>query len=187
MKTHYTYLLIHRETKEFYIGVRTCVGIPEDDNNYKGSMFSWTPDRSKLDKTILRTFNTREEANEHEHELINLFFRDPLNRNYNYGGQFCVVGRKMSDEERKRRSERMKGRIFSEEHKRKLSKPKKAKMTDEVKLKISTAKKGTICSEETKRKLSEAKRGKKHSEETKRKISMSEKATKNILKSKSLF
>lgn len=81
MKTHYTYILLHKETDEFYIGVRTCEGNPDKDN-YKGSMIRWKPDKSKLDKKVLRTFDTREEANQHEYELIELFIKDPLNRNY---------------------------------------------------------------------------------------------------------
>ena len=82
MKTHYVYFLIKKETGEFYIGSRSCTKHPDYDFKYKGSMVTWKTDKLSLEKKILRIFQTREEAFEHESELIKKFIKDPLNRNY---------------------------------------------------------------------------------------------------------
>ena len=108
MKTHYTYLILDKETKEFYIGVRTCEGDPKEDT-YMGSMATWkrqenfNQDRHK--KTILSVYATREEANEAEFELIEKFYKDPLNRNYHNNKKLCVLGKTLSDDHKLKISE----------------------------------------------------------------------------------
>jgi hypothetical protein len=84
MRHHYTYCLIEKNTGEFYIGSRSTKDniSPEDDKKYLGSMVRWKPNKKKLVKRILSTFKTRTEAFEQESELIKLFIKDPLNRNY---------------------------------------------------------------------------------------------------------
>ena len=79
---HYVYKLIHEKTGEFYIGSRTCKIDPSLDN-YMGSMITWKPDKSLLNKIVLKSFNTRNEANSFEVKLIKKWFSHPLNRNYN--------------------------------------------------------------------------------------------------------
>jgi hypothetical protein len=80
---HYTYLLIDPVTGQFYIGSRTCKGVTPQEDKYMGSMCAWKPeDKSRLKKTILREFSTREEADYHEGKLQKLFINDPLNENY---------------------------------------------------------------------------------------------------------
>jgi hypothetical protein len=80
-KIFYTYLLVFRETGEFYIGSRGFKGNPINDK-YMGSMNTWQVDKSVLHKTILSCFDNREEALQHEADLILNFIKDPLNRNY---------------------------------------------------------------------------------------------------------
>jgi len=80
-KIFYTYMLINRPTGEFYIGSRGSKIEPNLDT-YMGSMKTWKVDKTLLDKVIIRTFSTREDVMKHESELISLFIKDPLNRNY---------------------------------------------------------------------------------------------------------
>lgn len=82
----------------------------------------------------------------------------------------------MSEEQKQKLSEALKGRIISEAWKRKLSEAQKGrKHTLETRQKMSETRKGIPRSEETKQKISDAKKGKKLSEETKRKISEAKK------------
>lgn len=81
MKSHYVYLLLHPSTNEFYIGVRSCIGDPLYDK-YMGSMVSWKVNKDILNKYIIRTFSNRCDAEQHEIDLLKIFIKDPLNRNY---------------------------------------------------------------------------------------------------------
>ena len=66
---HYTYLLSSTTQEKYYIGVRSCTYTPSSDP-YKGSSKSMTKaDKDTCTKTILKEFNTRKEALEHEVEL----------------------------------------------------------------------------------------------------------------------
>jgi hypothetical protein len=82
MKYYYIYKLEHIETKEFYFGSRGCKCEPEKDNDYLGSMYIWKPDKTKLIKTIIKIFETREEAISKEADFIKENINNPLNRNY---------------------------------------------------------------------------------------------------------
>jgi group I intron endonuclease len=104
-----------------------------------------------------------------------------------------TLGRKASEETKRKMSESRKGRVspmkgktFSEESRRKISESLKGrKHSEETKRKMSETKKGKPRSEETKRKISESLKGRKHSEETKRKMSESQKGRKPWNKGKS--
>lgn len=71
--THYTYRLTNEETGQFYIGVRTCPGSPENDSGYMGSG-SWplamARKKTPLTKTVIGVYETREQANLAEAQLI---------------------------------------------------------------------------------------------------------------------
>ena len=79
---HYVYKLEHIETKQFYIGSRTSVKHPSLDS-YMGSMKTWTPDKTKLKKIIIKDdFDDRESATLYESVLIQENILDTLNENY---------------------------------------------------------------------------------------------------------
>ena len=66
---HYTYMLIDPTTDMKYIGVRSCK-CPILEDKYKGSSKIMTADEKlRSDKMIIKTFDTRQEAMEHEIEL----------------------------------------------------------------------------------------------------------------------
>ena len=90
---HYVYKLEHMETREFYIGSRSCKCHPSMDS-YKGSMLTWKADKNKLIKTIIKEdFSNRSEANLYESELIRKFIDGPLNMNFHIPGEkFHTVG-----------------------------------------------------------------------------------------------
>lgn len=127
MKFNYTYIIKDIKTNEFYIGVRSSNKKPQDDE-YMGSMKTWVRmegfNKNNLRKTILSTYETREEACKVENELIKLFINDPLNRNYYIpdmkfhtnglsGEKSGTFGRKHSDETKRIMSELAKNRIAS--------------------------------------------------------------------------
>ncbi len=96
------------------------------------------------------------------------------------------MGRKPSEETLRKRSVALKGKRLSEEHKRKLSvaatgrpSPQKGKpgrpLSEEAKRKLSVANKGKTLTEEHKRKVGDASRGRQHTEESKRRMSESRK------------
>lgn len=77
---HYVYRLDDPDTGQFYIGVRSCLGAPEEDSGYMGSG-KWCnahPAISRVKKTIVRTFETREEAAAFEVAEIRRNNNDPL-------------------------------------------------------------------------------------------------------------
>jgi len=80
---HYVYMVKIPETGEYYYGSRKCECLPEEDLNYKGSMVTWKPDKSKLVKEILDTnLSTHYDAVSKEAKLILEHWNDPLNKNF---------------------------------------------------------------------------------------------------------
>ena len=79
MKNHYTYKIIDPQTNQYYIGVRSCECNPQNDD-YMRSYRSWKPeDESRLKKEIIKnSFETREQANKHEINLISSFIKDEI-------------------------------------------------------------------------------------------------------------
>lgn len=64
---HYVYMITHRPTGRYYVGVRSCEHRPEVDADYTGSGSAIRAlvakhGRDEFEKDILETFPTREEA-----------------------------------------------------------------------------------------------------------------------------
>ena len=109
-------------------------------------------------KIILFDFDTEQEMNDKERELITEEFvkrKDTYNKGVGGEGGPHFKGKKHSVESIKKRTESRKG----------------FKLSTEARQKISEANRRRIVSEETKRKIAEKAKGRKHSDETKKKLS----------------
>lgn len=163
-KYNYTYKITNIETKEFYVGVRSCDCEIEEDK-YMGSSSIWTKlyikeHKQSLKKEILEIFETRKLANEGEVLLLKSVQKDPLCINCYFDYTPDMTGVKQTPEwieKRKMFGERngMFGKHHTEEAKKKISEAMhKRKLTEEHKKKIGDAHRGKIVSEETRKKLS---------------------------------
>lgn len=116
---------------------------------------------------------SQEELNQKEQEYIKKFNTTDREAGYNQttgGDHYKVANRTPMSEETKRKiSEKRKGMKFSEEHKSslKIARSRRPPMSDETRKKISQANKGRHVSEEQKRKISRANKGRKRTEEQK--------------------
>lgn len=148
----------------------------------------------------LRFFSSREEAFEFEDRFLRLYKISENTNSYNLkNAGLGSSGIIHTEESRRKRSEKLKGRKFSEETRKKMSESKKGNKhwegkthSEETKRKISESNKGKTAwnkgrphPEETRKKLSEVQigrtspmKGKKLSEEHRRKLSESLKGTK---------
>ena len=178
---HYTYEIKNKKSGNIYIGVRSFNNSPASDP-YFGSCKTLNKaieneGIENFTKTILQTFDTREEAAEDEIFLHDLYdvAKNPIfyNQAKATSTGFNNTGIKFSEEFKRKVSERMIGHTFN------LGK----KHTKEHNRKISEASKGKKHTEETKRKISKSKKknhtqpwlGKKHTEATKKKMSEAQK------------
>lgn len=155
MKHHYVYLLIDTsptDTRQFYIGVRSCVCNPDKDL-YMGSSKSMTPqEKLRCDKLILEEFSTREEAIAYEIYLHDKFDVAVNNSFYNNAKQtskkFDTSGKTF---------------VFTEEHKLNMSTAAKLRSLD-------TYARGWEHTEDAKKAIAESKLGKPRPEEVKNKL-----------------
>lgn len=68
-RSHYVYRLTHKESGEFYIGVRSCEYDPANDDYFGSGRWPQEVERRLLSKEIIGIYATREEA-----ELAELYF-----------------------------------------------------------------------------------------------------------------
>lgn len=119
-----------------------------------------------------------EELNQKEKDYIAKYNTTDKEIGYNQttgGDHYKVINKTpMSEETKKKISEKRKGMRFSEEHKKNLciARNKRPLMSEETKRKISEKNKGRTLSEEQKQKISKANKGKKRTEEQKLEISL---------------
>ena len=85
-KFYYVYKVTHPLTGQYYIGSRSCLCLPEEDINYKGSQSTWKlskTEKQTLFKEIIKSgFKNREDCIEFEGDQIRNCIEDPLNENY---------------------------------------------------------------------------------------------------------
>lgn len=143
----YVYKLIHKESKEFYFGVRWGNKYPAEldlGKRYKTSSKIVKPRFDEFYIDSITEFTDNEAAIDHEQRLIESHWGDPLllNKAIQVSKKFRCQG-------------------HTQETRQKMSDSKKGKAPNN---------KGKSLSEETKQKISKAQIGKKHSEETKERI-----------------
>lgn len=149
---HYVYVLLDTESDMKYIGMRSC-DCEIDDDPYMGSSYAMAPeDKSRCDKLVLETFDTREDALAYEIKLHNQYEVHVNNEYWNLAKQTSTKfinnrkGYKLTEEHKKKCSDALKGRKM---------KP----FTDEHRRRIAESRTGTKASEATKKKLSEQRKG----------------------------
>lgn len=170
---YYIYSYLREDHSPYYIGKGS------GKRAYTKGPKEVKPPRDKSRVRILKADLTEEEAFLLEKLYILMFGRidsgNGILRNRSDGGDGSS-GYIVSPEERKRRSERMKGVTRPRWIYDKISASNTGKKASvETRSKMSAAKKGRTCTEEHKRKVSEAKKGFKHTEEAKLKMSLSKK------------
>lgn len=165
---HYLYKITNIETKQYYVGVRSHRD-PSIDK-YMGSSSVWTRDWIKENKDILikeildSSFQTREEANIGEVELLQKCELDDFCINCLYKRIPSHLGVKQSEEWIRKRilsgeDHWMYGKHHTEETKQKISnKLKGREISQEARDKIGNFHRGKIVSEETKKKQSEVRK-----------------------------
>jgi hypothetical protein len=167
---YYIYSYLREDYSPYYIGKGS------GKRAYNKGPKEVKPPRDKSRIRILKADLTEEEAFLLEKLYILMFGRidsgTGILRNRSDGGDGSS-GYIVSLEERKKRSERMKGVTRPRWIYDKIAASNTGKKASvETRSKMSAAKKGRSCTEEHKRKVSEAKKGFKHTDEAKRKMSM---------------
>lgn len=164
---HYVYKIINTKTNQFYIGVRSCKCLIEDDP-YMGSSSEWTKDYIKsnkgiLKKEILQIYPTRKLANGGEVYFLKSVENNTLCVNKYFGYTPDCSGIKQTEEwinKRKRcgKDNGMYGKSHSEETKELMRQKLKGRhLSQETKNKIGSYHRNKIVSQETKDKLSSIK------------------------------
>ena len=74
--THYVYCIKHKQTGEFYIGVRSVCGSVDSDKYIGSGAWAIKQKPSEVEKLIIGVYNTRKEA-----ELAELFYIDKNKEN----------------------------------------------------------------------------------------------------------
>lgn len=168
---YYIYSYLREDHSPYYIGKGS------GKRAYTKGPKEVRPPRDKSRVRILKADLTEEEAFLLEKLYILMFGRIDLGtgilRNKSDGGDGSS-GYIVSPEERKRRSERMKGVTRPRWIYDKIAASNTGKKASaETRAKISAIHKGRKCTEEHKRNVSKAKKGFKHTEEAKQKMSVS--------------
>jgi hypothetical protein len=210
---YYTYAYLREDKTPYYIGKGKGKRIY---NKMNGDI---RPPKDKSRIIFLKKNLTEEEAFKHEIYMIDVFGRKDLGtgilRNRTNGGEGASgvlvneetrkklsemrvgeknpnYGKKMTEEQKQKISEKRKGMKLTEEHKDKIRQRMMGntwnlgrKLSDETKQKVGEAQKGNQnmkgkkLSDETKKKMSEAHKGKTPSEETRKKLSEAKKGNQN--------
>ena len=164
----YVYKLIHKETGQFYFGVRHANKVPSSEDlgikYFSSSKYVKVLGFENFNYSIVAEFFKKEDAIAFEKELITSFWGNSESLNKNIGGTFFSFGLKHTDATKSKMSKSRKGKsrpAFSDEWKQNISRARKGKNTGkrskEFCDKMSQAKMGKSqgpLSEEHKQKLS---------------------------------
>ena len=138
-KTHYVYRLYDVTEDKYYGGVRTCPdGVAPEDDTYMGSS-NYVKEKiksgNKFEKMVVAVYSTRKEAVEGEVRYLEKHKAAQSENWYNKTNSFPnfyrsfkpMLGKKHSEEARRKIGEANKGKKMSEEAKRKISEANKGK------------------------------------------------------------
>lgn len=181
----YVYQLIHKETGQFYFGIRHANQVPstQDLGTYYFSSSRYVKELGfeNFDLIIIAEFFDKESAFYFEKTLIEEFWNSDKILNKNIGGTYFSYGLSHSEETKQKMSNTRKGKNrpeFSEEWKQNISKSKIGIKTGprppefcEKLSKIKTGVKQKPLTEEHKNKLSKAGKGRIKTDEECKKIS----------------
>jgi len=186
---HYTYLITNLSPisiERYYIGVRSCNCLPENDPYMSSSKYLKeaikTQNKNQFEKVIIEICESRDKAVLHEIWLHNEYNVGVNCLFYNKVKQtskgFDCTGITLSIETKKKMSEahknrtiyhtgpvkrnkifnKNKGSHLTEEHKYNIAKGQKESMTEDRKKRISNSIKGKVMSEKTKQRISETRK-----------------------------
>ena len=195
------YLRTNKINGKKYVGQATNLKVRQRDWNCLTQPYAGTAINAARAKYGLDAFDFEilKECDDDELDYWEKYYIKELNTKVPYGYNLTDGGGgtsgyifSLTEEQKKKISEALKGRKLSEETKDKISKKKKGrKCSDEIKRKIGEAQKGEKNNmygkhhtDEAKKKMSEKQKGRKLSEETKDKISKKKKGIPNIKLSK---
>lgn len=149
---HYTYIIQHRWTNNFYIGRRSTNLLPTEDigicyfssSSNKEFIAEQKSYPERFDYTVVNVFFDITDAIEDEIRLHNLYNVGSNSLSYNKVAathtKFNATGYKFTEQQRKNCSQRAKGRIISEKHRQQLSKTLKGRpMSEKTKMLIKRA------------------------------------------------
>ena len=182
MTYHYTYYS-YQEWGMGYFGSRSCECLPEEDIKYFGSFSD--KNFNPTHKIILKNdYETRADAIEDE-VILHDFYKVHINphfanRSKQTTSKFTTSGVKLSEEQRKKIGDRLRGRKLPNEVIKKVADANRGKKrSEEQKKRMSEGQKNStyVASEETRKKMGESRKGEKNhnygkplSEETKMKL-----------------
>jgi len=188
MSKHFYVYYSYEEFGRGYIGSRGCKCLPEEDSRYYGSF--WDKTFKPTQKIILAEFDNRRDA--YESEVVLHKFYDVVNNPHfanqsraltsgftTEGRSSIFVGKKHSEETRRKIGAASKGRKHTEDYKKKKSLENSGEKnpmyrkthTPEAREKIGAAQRGKTISEEHRQKIIEGNKGKLFSEETRKRMS----------------
>jgi len=182
MENHYTYYS-YEEWGMGYFGSRSCECLPEEDIKYFGSFSN--KNFKPTQKIILKCdYETRADAIKDEvilHDYYDVAANPHFaNRSKQTSMRFTTSGMKMTEEQRKKMGDRLRGRKLSNDVIKKVADANRGKKrSEDQKKRMSEAQKNStyVASEETRKKMGESRKGEKNhnygkplSEETKMKL-----------------
>lgn len=189
-----TYKITNLINNKMYVGCTTTslkarwrkhVNAAKENSKYMIQKAIFKYGSSNFEIIMLETYSSKEDMFAGEIKLITSLntYNSPHGYNETVGGECFMLGKKHSEESKKKMSLASKGKPKSPAHRESLSEANKGNtLSPESRLKLSQSLKdikhrvGAKASEETKDKLSKSHAGKMHSEETKKKMSESGKS-----------
>lgn len=166
----YVYKLTNPTSGEFYIGYRSANKVPATDDlgkEYFTSSKTVRPRFNEFTPTILKEFTCKEDAIDYEQSIIHDNWGNPLllNRVCHYGKARFINTQPLTEEVRRKMSNKRRGVPRSEETKKKIGAGHRGKVvSEETKDKLRQIAIGRVIDESTRKKMSNSLKGRKKPE-----------------------